>query len=234
MRKLAIFLLCVSLFSCSRQDLVRIEGEMSHGKGRTLYLSLLTNEGMQTLDSLKLRRDRFRFTVQPHTIEQYGMDSYPAFYQLSFGPENAFSTLVGPGQTVDIKADANQLVSTYRVSGPEDALLMWELDSALAAFARYTDTLLQVYNYYMDDDSVRSKVEQRYNRLVEDHKRYLRTFIAQHPHSFSTMIAFYQGYNNRRFFDEQQDADLLRSLTDSLSMCYPNSQYVSYLYSRIK
>ena len=158
----------------------------------------------------------------------------PGFFQLSFSPDNGLTTLVEQGQTVSINADANKLIRTYRVQGPDDAVLMWQLDSALSVFAQYTDTLLQIYQYYMADDSVRSEVEQHYNYAVEVHQQYLRDFITMHPSSFSSMIAFYQVYNHHRFFDETEDAELLKMMTDSLAERYSNSQYVRYLQSRLK
>lgn len=234
MKKLSFFLLLFSLLlSCSRMNTVELSGELEHGNGRMLHLSLLTAEGLQPLDSVVVRHNTFRFKLNTDEVE--GMEAgQPVFLQLAFTPDNGLTTLARGGESVILRADADQLVSSYRVSGPEDALLMWKLDSALASFVRCTDTLLQIYHYYMGVDSVRSAVEQRYNKAVEDHRQFLKGFIQSHPQSFSTMIAFYQGYNNLRFFDETEDADLLRSLTDSLTFCYPNSQYVSYLQSRVR
>ena len=233
MKKLSCFLLLLLLFSCSRMNPIRLEGELENGNGRMLYLSLLNPEGLQPLDSVVVRHNKFCFKLKGGKNET--MDAgLPVFLQLSFSPDNAFTTLARSGESINIKADANQLVSSYCVSGPEDARLMWELDSALASFVRCTDTLLQIYHYYMDVDSIRGVVEQCYNKEVENHRQYLRGFIQSHPQSFSTMIAFYQGYNNLRFFDETKDANLLRSLTDSLAKYYPNSQYVRYLQSRTR
>ena len=233
MKKLSLFLLLSLLFSCSRTNTIELSGELEHGNGRMLHLSVLTAEGVQPLDSAMVRHDKFSFKLNTKKIE-WMEAGQPVFLQLSFTPDNGLTTLARGGDSVNIKADANQLVSSYRVSGPEDARLMWELDSALSSLVRYSDTLIQIYHYYMDDDTVRSMVERRYNNAVAQHQQYLREFIHQHPHSFSTMIAFYQGYNNRRFFDETADADLLRSLTDSLAEYYPNSQYVRWLQSRIR
>lgn len=234
MRKLVFFLSLLLLFSCSHKNDIRIEGELQHGNGRMLYLSLLTADGLHPVDSMVVRRNAFHFSVSTKKIEPLTGSADPAFFQLFFTDDNALTTLAQGGETVHIKADANKLVSSYRVEGPEDAMLMWQLDSALAKFSQYTDTLLQIYQYYMDDDSVRSGVERHYNRAVELHTQYLRDFILNHPHSFSSMIAFYQICNHHRFFDEKENADLLRMLTDSLEVRYPDSQYVRYLQSRIR
>lgn len=233
MKKLSLFLLLSLLFSCSRMNTVELSGELEHGNGRMLHLSVLTAEGLQPVDSAVVRHNFFRFKLNSHKLEWLETGE-PVFLQLSFTPDNGLTTLARGGEKVHFKADANRLVSSYYVSGSKDAQLMWELDSALASFVRCTDTLLQVYHYYMDVDSVRSAVEQRYNKEVEVHRQYLRGFIQSHPQSFSTMIAFYQGYNNLHFFDEAADADLLHSLTDSLVKYYPNSQYVRWLQSRTR
>ena len=233
MKKLSCFLLLLLLLSCSQKNKICIEGELENGNGRMLYLSLLTDDGLQTIDSVKVRRNSFRFKIQTGDDELIAVGQ-PVFLQLSFSPENGLTTLARSGETVHITADANKLVSSYKVTGPEDAMLMWELDSALSVFVNYTDNLSQVYSYYMDEDSVRGKVERSYNKAVEMHQQYLRSFIMAHPRSFSTMIAFYQKYNNLRFFDETKNADLLRKLTESLAECYPNSQYVRYLQLRCR
>ena len=234
MRKLVFFLSLLLLFSCSHKNDVVIEGELENGNGRMLYLSLLTTDGLQTLDSSVIRHNSFKFNTKRKQLVDFLAADEPGFFQLSFSPDNGLTTLVEPGRIVHITADANNLIRSYRVDGSEDAMLMWQLDSALASFAQYTDTLLQIYHYYMDDDSVRSGVEQRYNRAVTVHQQFLRDFIMRHPNSFSSMIAFYQVYNQHRFFDETEDAELLRMLTDSLSEKYPNSQYVDYLRSRLQ
>lgn len=235
MKKLICFgLLALLLSSCFRQNQVRISGQLQHGNGRMIHLSLLTAEGLLPVDSCVVRRNAFQFSISEKVIERLTGSADPVFFQLSFTDDNGLTTLARGGQTVLLKADADRLVSSYRVEGPEDAMLMWELDSALSRFVQYTDTLMQVYQYYMDNDSVRKGVEHRYNRAVDRHTQYLRDFIYSHPYSFSSMIAFYQEYNYCRFFNEKKDVELLRMFTDSLAMNYPNSQYVKYLQSRIR
>lgn len=234
MRKLLFSLSLLLLFSCSHKSDIRIEGNMRNGNGRVLYLSLLTADGLQMLDSVVVRRNAFQFKMSKNVLSDFLATDEPGFFQLNFSPDNGLTTLVKSGQVVHVTADANDLVRTYRVHGPEDAVLMWQLDSALASFARYTDTLLNIYQCNRDDDNVRSEVERHYNLTVAAHKQYLRDFITKHPHSFSSIIAFYQRYNRHRFFDENEDAELLRMLTDSLAANYPDSQYVRYLQSRLK
>jgi len=234
MKKLWCFLCLALLLSCSHKNDIRLRGELENGNGRELYLSIVAADGLHELSSAKVVHNSFQFDIKPEEVADYLGEGEPGFFQLSFSPENGFTTLAQRGQTVYFTADANNLVGSYRVQGPQDALLMWELDSALASFATYTDTLLEIYQYYRDNDTVRSELERRYVGAVDLHQQYLRRFISKHPSSFSSIIAFYQRYDYRHFFDEEEDADVLQMITDSLEVKYPNSQYVKFLRTRLK
>lgn len=232
MKKLILFAaLLLFMSACSRQA-IRVKGSVDHANGRRLYLSVLTPDGLFLLDSITIRSSNFDFKLKPRDLPKESVGEGPLFIQLSFSPENALTTLASMGQDVEIQADAESLIRTYKVQGPSDARAMWQLDSALAAFVIRTDTLMQIYQDYMYDDSVRSSVETRYNQIVDGHTRYLRDFITLHPHSLSAMIAFYQVYNNLKFLDEHADADLFFQMVDGLSETYPQSAYVKYLGKR--
>lgn len=228
---ICFFLAAVLLCSCGKNSL-HIKGQFENAHHRQLYLSLLTIDGLVLLDSTRLNHDMFDFQLKANDLPEGTNISDPLFLQLSFSQENALTTLAQLGQTVEIYADANDLIRTYKVKGPVDAKLMWQLDSALAVFVSQTDTLMQVYQTYMDNDSVRSSVEYKYNRLTDAHTQYLREFIGRNSHSLSAVIAFYQVYNNRRFLEEKTDVELFHLMVDSLSSVYPNNEYVKYLQRR--
>ncbi|MCQ2264965.1 MAG: DUF4369 domain-containing protein [Bacteroidales bacterium] len=232
MKKIICFFLAVVLLCSCGKNSLHIKGQFENARHRQLYLSLLTTDGLVLLDSTRLHRNAFDFCVKANDLPEGMNISDPLFLQLSFSRENALTTLAQFGQTVEIRADANDLIHTYKVKGPIDTKLMWQLDSALAVFVCQTDTLMQVYQTYMHNDSVRSAVEYKYNRLTDAHTQYLRDFIGQNPHSLSSVIAFYQVYNNRRFLEEKTDVELFHLLVDSLSATYPNNEYVKYLQRR--
>lgn len=232
MKKVGCFFFAIILLCSCGNNSLHIRGQLENAHHRQLYLSLLTTDGLVLLDSTNISHNAFDFKLKPNELPD-GMNAEdPLFLQISLSPENALTTLVQFGQTVEINADANDLIRTYNVKGPTDAQLMWQLDSALAVFVRHTDTLMQIYQTYRDVDSVRSEVEYKYNRLTDAHTQYLREFIGQNSHSLSSMIAFYQIYNNCRFLEEKTDVELFQLMVDSLSASYPDNEYVKYLQRR--
>lgn len=100
MKKLSFFLLLFSLLlSCSRMNTVELSGELEHGNGRMLHLSLLTAEGLQPLDSVVVRHNTFRFKLNTDEVE--GMEAgQPVFLQLAFTPDNGLTTLARGGESL--------------------------------------------------------------------------------------------------------------------------------------
>ncbi|MDR3048061.1 MAG: hypothetical protein LBU51_10740, partial [Bacteroidales bacterium] len=52
--------------------------------------------------------------------------------------------------------------------------------------------------------------------------------------SFTSIIAFYQTYNRRRFIDEKEHLSVLSALTTSLKKEYPLNENVLFLEKRIQ
>ena len=50
----------------------------------------------------------------------------------------------------------------------------------------------------------------------------------------ASYIAFYQGYNRRSFFNEQEDKALLRTITNTLKKHYPDNPYVQNMQRRLE
>lgn len=235
MKKISLFILIlISFCACNHKNQIIINGQLEHGNKRTLYLSLLTNEGLELIDSTVINNNSFQFIIKPEQVMVSTRLEEPAFYQLSFSFDNGLTTIAKAGETLTIEADADKLVKSYRIKGSQDALLMWQLDSVLAQFISRTDTLLQIYNCHRDNDSIRSEVEQHYNQLTEQHSQFLCAFIRQHPQSISSIIAFYQVYNKHKFLDETENADIYGLMVDSLSAHYPTNPYITYLQARRK
>lgn len=230
--RLLFLMLLLLLCTCTHRNDVVIKGHIEEGYGRTIYLSLVTTDGIRMLDSASLSRGFFSFVIKDEQLSLTVPKGNPAFYQLALSDDNAMTTVAQAGQTIEIKANAKSLVKTYHVSGSADALLMWQLDSALACFVSATDTLLWVYETNMDNDSIRADVEKRYNALADNHTLYLRQFVKENAQSMSAIIAFYQVYNNRKFLDEKTDADVFSLLVDALTKKYPTNEYISYLQAR--
>ena len=103
MRKLVFFCLIPLLLACTNKHDICIQGQLDHGNGRVIYLSLLTADGLQKLDSSVIRHDSFKFKIKKSQLTDFQTADEPAFFQLSFSPDNGMTTLLKQGQMVHIQ-----------------------------------------------------------------------------------------------------------------------------------
>ena len=233
--KLICFILLILLYSCKQESKeIVFKGTLSNNIKKQIYLYKVTPDGHFLIDSSEIKKGYFVFEVSgSDKIEKEALKE-PAFYRLMLSPDNAFTTLSRGGEKIEIEADASNLVKTYTVAGGQDAVLLWQLDQALKNFIDTTDYLYSIYDANIEDDSVRMQIENEYNKLVFNHTNYLKRFIEDNPSSLSTLIAFYQVYNKRNFFNENENLDLLKNIYNRLIIYYPNNENVVFLGKRIK
>ena len=191
-----------------------------------IRLARLDNAEVVRLDSMRMRNGHFEFVLKAATEEQKEILAQPMMYQLSLSGVNMLTTMAQKGEQIHITAEAGNLIQTYRATGGREAVLMSSLDSALTVFVKQVQPLWDFYQQHIDQDSVREEVEKQYQALVDRHTRYLRRFIAEHPADMASYIAFYQSYNRKSFFQEREDFGLLKQLTDTLTVHYPNHPYL--------
>ena len=222
------FLICfIFLFTgCTRHSGVTFEGNITGADGRYLTISRTCAGETLFTDSVQIRNGSFALTVPAG-------DDGPDFYRISLCKDNAFTTIASKRETVHIEADASSLVRTYRATGSPDAKRMCQLDQRLALFADSTDQLSELYDYYRDNDSMRAVIESVYLEIRANHTTFLRDFIAQNSGSISCLAAFYQRYNQYRFFSEEENIQLLQNICTTLKSQYPNNGNVIWLEERL-
>lgn len=228
--KKILFSLVIGLFcavSCQNKDRIIFEGDIKNAKdGAIIRVSELQNDELVLLDSAEIKNGKFSVSL-PTT------DDEPAFYQIGYNNQNALMTLARRNEKVTFYLNSDNIVKNYTVSGAKDAELMQKLDHQLQLFIDSTDYLLNIYYEAMDNDSLRAEVERCYEQIKMHHTNYLQNFIRQNNQSLSIIIAFYQKYNNGRFFSEDENRELLQYIYDSLKKKYPNNEYVDWLSKRL-
>lgn len=222
-----LLLLLSIVVSCHRHNGVTFEGNITGANG--CYLTISRTCAGETLftDSVQIRNGSFSLTVPSG-------DDGPDFYLVSLCIDNAFTTLADKGESVHIEADASSLVRTYRATGSPDAERMCQLDRGLALFVDSADHLMELYDYYYEDDSMRAEVEAAYMKIRENHTAFLRDFISQNSESLSSLAAFYQRYNQCFFLPEEENLELLQSICVTLKAHYPKNGNIVWLEERIE
>ncbi len=236
MKKYLFVLISLFLaFACqNKKSLIIIEGDISEGKNDKIMLAVVTNNGLSMLDSTRMKNGHFCFELKADNDAAKARASSPLMYQIMLSPYNTLTTIAMGGDHITIKANAENLIDSYSVIGGEEAILMGQLDSALNAFVQPVDALYRTYQDNIENDSVRARIEQQYVQLLNHHKKYLVDFIQKHPDKLASYVAFYQGYNKRSFFSEQEDKALLRQITQTLKKQYPNNPYLQNMQQRLE
>jgi len=228
----ALVLLLTSCYSADQQ--VVISGELQNGGSRMVRLARIDNAEKVLLDSMYMKNGYFEFAIEANTDEQKEILSCPMMYQLILNDDNTITTMAQQGESIRIMADADNMIQTYRATGARQAELICSLDSALTTFVKQVDPLWNNYQQHLEEDSIRENLESQYMDLVKQHSHYLRDFIEQHPSDMASYIAFYQSYNRRSFFNEQQDFELLKKLTESLEAKYPEHPYLQRMQQKVE
>lgn len=231
---LLLLILAVTFAACSdRNTSVTIEGDLTNAGNQTIRLALITADGMDLLDSVNMRDGHFCFKVSSEDERIKERENAPMMFQLFLSDENGLATMAKKGEHLKISANAQDLTRTYHISGGEEAVLMYQLDSALAAFVAPSEKLYETYQKNVDNDSIRTEIEAQYVKMLNNHRQYLEDFIDKHPNNMASYIAFYQSYNRRNFFDLYQDLDILKQINTNISKVYPESEYVKAMINMV-
>ncbi len=228
MKKIFLFLIvAITLVACmDRKVSVKIAGDIHNGGNQQIQLALITADGMELIDSTYMKNGHFEFKISSEDERIKSRENAPMLFQLFLSEENSLATMAKKGERLKITADAQDLVRTYQISGGEEAELMHQLDSALAAFVIPAEKLFESYSENMYDDSVKASIEAQYIPMLQHHRQYLTDFIDKHPNNMACYIAFFQSYNRRTFFNPMQDLDLLKKINANMMKVYPESEYV--------
>jgi len=223
----AILILAVLATSCSDRNVsVTITGNLSNAGNQMIRLALITSEGMDFIDSTKMKDGHFEFKISSENELIKERENAPMMFQLFLTEDNCLATMAKKGEHLKITADAKDMTRTYNISGGEEAVLIHQLDSSLTAFVIPSEKLYEEYQKTMEDDSARAEIEAKYVVMLQNHRQYLENFIETHPNNMASYIAFYQSYNRRNFFDIYRDLDVLKKINANMQKVYPESEYV--------
>lgn len=225
--KIVLLSFCLIFCSaCSKKNLITIQGHMESAEGQYITISKMNLNEMQVIDSVQIQHGDFILSLHPDDKEY-------AFYQLSLNKDNALTTIAKKGEQLQFTIDAQPMVRNYLVEGSHEAELLNELDRQLSLFIDSVQVLEQYYYRDMENDSLRSYIDYCYLLIKKHHTEYLKDFICRNPQSLACLVAFYQKYNNGKFFSEENDKDLLKFIYDNLLKEYPHNENIKWLEKRI-
>lgn len=210
---LVVLLVCylfLTMVSCtSSGPTFRVDGVISDASDSTLVLEAMTLNGVQPLDSVRLKADgRFSFDVEAAPQDS---TASPEFYRLRIArqvinfavvsvPEGSVTVPEGPLTDIHVEASFPRMATDYDIQGNDASrtmktisLLNIQLQQQLAAL----DTVSTL--------SALEKID-RAQLLVSQYKQTLKTdYILRDPLSPAAYFALFQTIGSQMIFNPEDD-----------------------------
>lgn len=204
-RTLTLAILAVAAVSCSR-SVAHIEGSLAGIPDQNVVVKQLSTNTFQVLDTVRTD-DSGHFAYDVEVAE-----GQPEFIYLYFDDTKFASLLLQKGDNVSVNLD-DEGHST--VEGSEESLKLQKVEDDFQDF---------VYNMTHSTDGAEM------SRTYIDYYRKCVKYILANPKSLTSMQVLYQKLNDDfPIFSQATDALHFRTVYDSLSVVYPESEYVKAL-----
>lgn len=212
------------------EDSFVIKGNLTNTKKDSIYLDQLTSTDMVPVDSAVITEDGdFYFKVKPKEI---------GFYLLRMADDNFVTLLIDKGETVEITADAKQILYTYGVSGSKGSELILKLNQHKKENLDKVDSLSAVYKTSLGKPNfteIKNSLDSTYKIIFNDEKEYAENFIDSNINSLASLIAIYEQFGRESLFSEKDSADFIyfENLDKSLMKTYSGNMHVDEFHKHV-
>ena len=214
MRKAAAMMLAaLTIASCSDNKFT-VEGQIGNAKDSVLYFENVGLEGINVLDSVKLR-DEGDFSFRQEA------PGAPEFYRLRIA-DQIINVSIDSTETVQIKGSYPNMASDYTVSGSENCekikeLALRQMDLQSRAIAIQKDPSLSI-------DRANDSIQNIINAYKEDVKR---NYIYKEPMKAYSYFALFQAIGNYLIFNpksNKEDIKAFAAVATSWDTYYPHAE----------
>lgn len=227
-------LLAMAIAGCggndAGEDSFVIKGNFTNTKKDSVYLDELTSTDMIPVDSAVITEDGdFYFKVKPKEI---------GFYLLKMADDNFVTLLIDKGETVEITADAKQILYTYTVNGSKGSELIWKLNQHKKVNLDKVDSLSAVYKTSLgkpDFTEIKNSLDSTYIIIFNDEKEFAKNLIDSNISSLACLIAIYEQFGRENLFSEKDTSDFayFEKLDKSLMKAYTGNIHVDEFHKHV-
>lgn len=220
----AMFLLA----ACGNRNDITIEGTLTNGAGKTIYIEEMTPEARLFIDSIKLdSKGHFKF--------RYAMP-YKTFYNVHITDDDYIVLLPDFGEKIVMQGCYDSLSNTYRLQGAGDSQLLWQLQDYanqgsavlrdIVATDRQNQQLLADGKITQSEyDAARQITDSVYLDAFADQQHYVVNFIQDHLGSLTTLIALYKPFNNRPLINPADSFEFYEAVLEGLEESMPDNPH---------
>jgi len=223
MRKLIICIFFFLITACTKTDRFEISGIIENAEKGKIYLDELEIEKVQPRDSVRIsKKGEFKFK---------GTTEYPRFYHLHLGNNKILPLLVAPGEKVMIHSTIKDFPYRYEIQGSEGSEHIKYLNDKLFSTREKLDSIQNLLNITpANDETRRSELINKYNKIVEDQRNFSIKFILDHMTSMASIYAIYQKLDDKTYvLYKNKDIQILKITGAALDTIYPESAHVRSL-----
>lgn len=191
MKKITGIIFCSMALLCScgeKTEKFEINGHISSADDKTVYFEAVTLDGINVLDSTKLKNDGdFRFKG-PRPFN-------PEFYRLRVD-EQIINLSIDSTETVSVEADLPTMATDYKVEGSQNCEFIRELS------LKQINLQKQIEAIYTNRSLMHGEQERLADELVDRYKENIKSeYILKDPASAYAYFALFQAIGNVRIFN---------------------------------
>lgn len=211
------------LFSSCNEDNTQsftINGKITNGQGKTLYLSNAGVKNITLLDSVKLKEDG-SFEFKHPRPESYD------FYFLAMKGKTPITVAIDSTETVTVNCDADKFAEEYTVEGNEESKAIQELDELQAALQTQVNSMLETAS-----SAIFKTREDIYTLINEFKENIMKQYILPAPGKASAYYALSMTLNGEPIFQHKNnrtDSKCFAAVATSLKTRYPGSKRAMHL-----
>ncbi|MCR4660264.1 MAG: DUF4369 domain-containing protein [Bacteroidales bacterium] len=233
---LLIALGALLLCSCHK-DTFSLNGTLTGGENKTLYLEELTPDGPLFIDSIHLDQSgSFKY--------RYKMP-YRSLYNLHTTADNYAVLLPDYGEKIVLTGDYANLSTTYYVEGSPESVLLWQLQDYTNDGSRLIIELVDTTRHYQQlladglatEEQVRAKkaeTDSIYRVAFETQQDYVCRFILDNAGSLATLIALYKPFNNRPLIAPEVNLDYYEAVLEGLQQSLPDNPHTVHFKNTVE
>lgn len=215
--KKTLILLCSLLFavSCTKYS-ANISGNINGLSESPVLLQKLNFNRLETVDTLTTNASGdFKYRIK--------LDSNnPAFYYLYRNDVKIAGMVLLDGDNVTLTADT---LGNYSVEGSQESINLKFVDDSYSAAAQ---KMISIINEAPQDANA------QVSKVYIDHKRAMMKHVLNNPKSITAATTMFQKFNaDLPVFNEETDVFIFKTVLDSLSATYPESEYLLALKDEI-
>lgn len=217
-------LLILTLGACSTAPQFKVEGNISDAKGKTLYLEASGLDGIQLIDSVKLK-DNGTFSFKENRPES------PEFYRLRID-NKIINFSIDSTETITLTAPYGEFATAYTVEGSINSARIKELTLKQAELQNKINGLISTMR---SNQISYSEFEDRLAAQLKNYKDDVKmNYIFTSPQSAAAYFALFQKVNDYLIFDplnSKDDIKCFAAVATSLNNSFPHALRSKNLYN---